>query len=785
MYSVSNGRPVEEQIGRLGERINVLAEQERAYRTRCAYARGAQEPAGATLEGLSRRVAGLASENENARKRNAEVDRFCGEWRSWVRSSFQGSADHVASRRQAYLETAESLMPLWTEVANRDTAASVAQTRAQLESLKLKKQDAAKHLQESRRLGTELRKLQEELRDQQHSFPSLMRELASDVFRPPLEPTVPPSALMQSPLFERPSPHVGMLDVGLSTGAAGASFASLGPQGVGMFPGSPAMSFGPNGGAGYPAALAMSMSPGCPPYPSLAQSSQALGMPQVQPNPAWPAGAGWPNPGWPWPPPPPWGWSPQMPQPGSSPTVQPQQTDANQIAPAPSSVHQPSAPCEVTPACAGAAQSPLAAAVPSPAGAAVTASLAPPSGRGAEGNAQSITPGSFAITPPALGAASQLSPNSPAATASALRAPSVAQTPAQPGDQVAASRTSPVASAMPALSTPTGRHTLAEMEAGIAHRPKPQALATPREAIAAEEPLQQQGAGSGHVLAGESGVLSQAELSLGEIPPSVGIASASVGMGQKPDGRDMLSSSQDIRQVNATEKLADSGFLGQAPTGQQPDTKGGHRLSNEYHQKGGKAGRGGKGKHEHRPDLHEDDDREAEAAAVPQRQQWQQAVVEQPGAKARAGSKAAGHLRETAKAKAKSSAGFGTSKAKGAAGKGGAGADDSTSFEASEVTEKPSVGGRQQANLSSYKQRQQAAQGSLGGGGNSGVSAYKLRQQQAAGSSLASSGSSGLGGLPGRKAGALAGGGMPQWRSNPSWIASAGAESDDEIVDDL
>jgi hypothetical protein len=153
------------------------------------------------------------------------------------------------------------------------------------------------------------------------------------------------------------------------------------------------------------------------------------------------------------------------------------------------------------------------------------------------------------------------------------------------------------------------------------------------------------------------------------------------------------------------------------------------------------------------------------------------ATVEQPHAKQKA--------KEQPRAKAKVAAGATGSKVR------QGNLNDSASFEESSMERPPTwpgsrqqLGDRgQQGGLSSYKQRQQATTGASNNIG-AGMSAYKMRQQFAGNTTSAKA-------VKGRKPGGLGGfaGGtsslLSRVKTDPSWGSAAGAESGDEIVDDL
>eukprot|EP00927_Polykrikos_kofoidii_P040423 TRINITY_DN34560_c0_g1_i1.p1 TRINITY_DN34560_c0_g1~~TRINITY_DN34560_c0_g1_i1.p1 ORF type:complete len:1239 (+),score=203.40 TRINITY_DN34560_c0_g1_i1:93-3719(+) len=175
---------LEDQIGFLSDKIASLADRERDCRERILGARGGERDMVDCHEGLAQRLAGLRAEAAEAQRRNAELARFCTDWSSWVRGPCKEGYNLVASRRRSYLQAAESMLPLWGEVANRETSVAVATARAQLEAIQLQKQEAVRHLQESHRLGSELRQLHSELHTQQKELPSLYRALATDTLRP-------------------------------------------------------------------------------------------------------------------------------------------------------------------------------------------------------------------------------------------------------------------------------------------------------------------------------------------------------------------------------------------------------------------------------------------------------------------------------------------------------------------------------------------------------------------------------------------------------------------------
>jgi len=219
--------PLEEQIGLLGERIAVLSEQEQSLRTRAALSRGIHLDAAATPAGLAQRLSGLQSESLQAQHRNAQISRFCDEWRAWVRRTSRESDTNMAFKRRSYLEAAEAMLPLWTVVANRHMAMAVAGLRTQVDSLKLQRAEAVRNIERSRLLGSELQELQTELQQQQQMLPGMYREIAHDTLRPPPEPPPAMPTLAQMPLFGKSSADSSRFGVSSSVALTGAAFSSL------------------------------------------------------------------------------------------------------------------------------------------------------------------------------------------------------------------------------------------------------------------------------------------------------------------------------------------------------------------------------------------------------------------------------------------------------------------------------------------------------------------------------------------------------------------------------
>eukprot|EP00929_Paragymnodinium_shiwhaense_P086996 TRINITY_DN47335_c0_g4_i1.p1 TRINITY_DN47335_c0_g4~~TRINITY_DN47335_c0_g4_i1.p1 ORF type:complete len:1169 (-),score=321.57 TRINITY_DN47335_c0_g4_i1:251-3757(-) len=199
---------LDEDLRALDQRLASLAQRQREQhrKLRGGGRSGESGPREDSPDNLARRISALKVETAEASKRNTELSRFCGEWSSWVRGPCKEGYDVIAQRRSSYLEAAEALLPLWGEVANRETAVAVAGAKAQLEALRVRKLEALKHLEEGQRLGHELREVKNLLHLQQQDLPTLYRALAVDALRPGEDILGAPAAVAAMAACENAAP---------------------------------------------------------------------------------------------------------------------------------------------------------------------------------------------------------------------------------------------------------------------------------------------------------------------------------------------------------------------------------------------------------------------------------------------------------------------------------------------------------------------------------------------------------------------------------------------------
>jgi len=157
----------------LSEKIQQLAEKERALSRRLACRSPKREAENGTFSWAQRRKANL-SDLKVAKKRNQDLEDFCDHWMAWLRGgTLRSGADAVAVCREQFLESVEAMLPSWGELTSRETQMAVTEAKVQLQVLKDRREEAVKHLKRSHELGKELRDIQAELQQQHLEIPSL------------------------------------------------------------------------------------------------------------------------------------------------------------------------------------------------------------------------------------------------------------------------------------------------------------------------------------------------------------------------------------------------------------------------------------------------------------------------------------------------------------------------------------------------------------------------------------------------------------------------------------
>lgn len=177
-----NQRSMEEQLEALNQKLQHLAEQERALSRRMA-CRSPSAARGKTvgLEDLGR-----------AKRRNESLEEFCDHWMAWLRAgNLREGADAVAVCREQFLDSVEAMLPAWGELTSRETQIAVTEAKSQLQVLRDRRQEAVKHLKRSQELGQELRQIQAELQQQHLELPCLYRA-AQEALSPEV---LPPDSL--------------------------------------------------------------------------------------------------------------------------------------------------------------------------------------------------------------------------------------------------------------------------------------------------------------------------------------------------------------------------------------------------------------------------------------------------------------------------------------------------------------------------------------------------------------------------------------------------------------
>lgn len=236
--SGSGSWPLDEQIGQLSQRVAALQAEENAFRVRSGIAPANAPQDWSSPSQLGRRLASLAAENEQARRRNAELEHMAAEWKHQVRQSQQEGQESLSLRRQLYLEAADSMLPLWVDEINRETSNEILQARLQLEGLQRQKQAAIHDLSQAQERRGELAQLKSEIHKQQQSLPELYRKLAQDALKPQPSPERGQACgLMQAPLIDTRPPSTANLPMAPQAGHMWAGMSGTHAPNAGWAPG--------------------------------------------------------------------------------------------------------------------------------------------------------------------------------------------------------------------------------------------------------------------------------------------------------------------------------------------------------------------------------------------------------------------------------------------------------------------------------------------------------------------------------------------------------------------